>query len=114
MYVQRFPVDLSIAVEGWVIFVSGIHPEATEDDLREQFLDFGKIKNFHLNLDRKSGYVKGYALIEYRDRAEAEAAVAKMNGEKILGQAVHVDWAFVGESNVDVSTGRSHSKKHRN
>eukprot|EP00803_Ostreobium_quekettii_P004563 evm.model.scf_3924.1 EVM.evm.TU.scf_3924.1 scf_3924:6864-7582(-) len=82
------------AIEGWVIFVTGIHEEARDEDLHEQFAEFGDIKNLCLNLDRQTGFVKGYALIEYTEREQAEAAVRQMNDQEILGQAIKVDFAF--------------------
>ena len=78
------------AVEGWIVFVTGVHEEAQEDDVLDKFSEFGEVKNINLNLDRRTGFVK-----------EAEAAIAAMNGAALLGQPVKVSWAFVKEDGGD-------------
>ncbi|MEN2495988.1 MAG: proteasome regulatory particle subunit [Marteilia pararefringens] len=67
--------------EGYAIFVSGIHPEATQNDIKLAFLPVAtsNIGRMSCPLDKKTGYVKGYAFIEFKDETTAKKAIRACN-----------------------------------
>ena len=81
------------SVEGWIVFVWNVHEEAQEEDILDAFGEYGDVRNIHVNLDRRTGFVKGYVLIEYAERKEADAAIKAMNGADMLGQTLGCDFA---------------------
>ena len=86
------------AIEGWIVFVSGIHTEAQEDDVLDLFSEYGKVKNMHLNQDRRTGSIKGYALIEYEELDFARQAISHLNNKDYLGKRLSLDFAFKNSS----------------
>ncbi|KAJ2160017.1 RNA-binding protein 8A [Coemansia sp. RSA 552] len=103
------------SVEGWVVVATGLHEEAHEEDLLDFFGNYGKVRNLHLNLDRQTGYVKGYALAEFEEFDDAKQAVEKGSGKKLLGLPLVVDFAFVkgGDDKFEESDERGHSPPRR-
>mmetsp|Transcript_17114 Transcript_17114/g.42039 ORF Transcript_17114/g.42039 Transcript_17114/m.42039 type:complete len:112 (+) Transcript_17114:17-352(+) len=83
------------SIEGWVLVVTNVHEEAQEDDVHDVFAEYGEIRKLELPLDRRTGFVKGYALVEYETKAEADEALAAMHEAEFMERTIGVAYAFL-------------------
>ena len=75
------------------IYVGSLLPEATEDDLWQAFEAFGDVASVSIIKDRYSGESKGFGFVEMPVQAEAESAMADLNGKELKGQMLRVEEA---------------------
>ncbi|XP_011007413.1 PREDICTED: flowering time control protein FPA-like [Populus euphratica] len=68
------------------LWVGGIGSSFSEEWLEEQFLKFGKIEDFKFRRDQNTAYV------EYFKLEDASQAMKNMNGKKIGGDQLRVDF----------------------
>jgi len=60
--------------------VTNISEETNEDDLRELFGNYGRIKRCYLAKDRETGRGRGFAFISFHTRQDAERAMNSLQG----------------------------------
>src|SRR5580704_2969308 len=66
---------------------------ATDADLRAHFSGVGEPSQVVIPVDRETGRPRGFAFVEYIDRAKAEEAIARFNQQPFMGRSLSVSEA---------------------
>jgi RNA recognition motif-containing protein len=75
------------------IFVGNLDFAATESSIRSLFEQYGNVERVNLVTDRDTGRSRGFAFVEMTDTAEADRAIAALNGAEVNGRALNVNEA---------------------
>jgi len=75
------------------IFVGNLDFSATESSIRSLFEAYGSVERVNLVTDRDTGRSRGFAFVEMSDSAEADRAIAALNGSELDGRALNVNEA---------------------
>jgi len=75
------------------LFVGNMPYGATEADLRAHFSGVGPPSQIVIPVDRDTGRPRGFAFVEYIDRALAEQAIARFNQQPFMGRSLSVSEA---------------------
>ena len=73
------------------IFVGNLSFDATDELLAQEFSAFGEVVSASVVTDRVSGRSRGFGFVEMSSDAEAETAIAEMNGKDMMGRALTVN-----------------------
>lgn len=71
-----------------------MHQKAGEDKIVDKCGEYGEFKRIHLDINRKAGFLKGYALVEYEIYPESQAKMENLNGSDLLGEKINVDCLY--------------------
>src|SRR5882672_8048718 len=75
------------------LFVGNIPHSTTEAELRTLFEPHGAIDQVSIVTERDTGRSRGFAFVEMTDNAEAEKAIAALNGTELGGRALNINEA---------------------
>jgi len=75
------------------IFVGNLDFAATESSLRSLFEPYGKVDRVNVVTDRDTGRSRGFAFVEMPDSAQADQAIAALNGTDLDGRALNINEA---------------------
>ena len=75
------------------IFVGNLDFGATEDAVRAMFEQYGTVERVSIVTDRDTGRAKGFGFVEMTANAEADRAIAELNGRELQGRTLNVNEA---------------------
>ena len=65
------------------IYVGNLSFDMTEEELRTEFVAFGKVESVSIITDKYSGWPKGFAFVEMPTVSEGQAAITALNGKTL-------------------------------
>lgn len=72
------------------LYVGNLSYSAGETELRDLFSAYGAVDSVAVITDRDTGRSKGFGFVEFTNDAEAQAAIAGLNGKEVSGRALTV------------------------
>jgi nucleolysin TIA-1/TIAR len=78
---------------GFQVFIGNLGREVNDTILAQAFEAFGSLSDACVMWNMNTGKSRGYGFVTFRDKANAEQAIAVMNGEWLGSRAISVTWA---------------------
>ena len=75
------------------LYVGNLPYSVRDEDLQQSFGQFGTVTSAKVMMERDTGRSKGFGFVEMGSDAEAQAAIAGMNGQPLGGRSVVVNEA---------------------
>jgi RNA recognition motif-containing protein len=72
------------------IYVGNLPYQTTEEDLKEMFEAFGEVESAAVIKDKVTGRSRGFGFVEMPSDADAQSAIAALNGNEMEGRAITV------------------------
>jgi RNA recognition motif-containing protein len=91
------------------IYVGNLPYSATEEEVRTLFEPHGTIHSVAMINDRETGRFRGFCFVEMDD-ADAQSAIAALDGKEMDGRTLRVNEAKPRESSRGPRQGRNQSR----
>src|SRR6202049_579278 len=75
------------------LYVGNLPHSTTESELRTVFEAHGAVEKVSIVTDRETGRARGFGFVEMTNAAEADKAVAALNGTELGGRALKINEA---------------------
>ena len=87
------------------LYVGNLPYSYRDSDMEQAFSQYGTVSSAKVMMERDTGRSKGFGFVEMSNDAEAQAAIAGMNGQQIGGRGLVVNEARPMESRPPRSGG---------
>lgn len=75
------------------LFVGNIPFGATEQEIRQHFLQVGPVSSVILPVDRNTGQIRGFAFVDFAESSLANEAIQKLNNQPFNGRNLSISEA---------------------
>ncbi len=75
------------------IYVGNLSYDATQDDLKQVFSEYGTVTKAYLPTDRQTGRPRGFAFVDMSSDAEEAKAIEELEGAEWMGRTLKVNKA---------------------
>jgi RNA recognition motif-containing protein len=76
-----------------VVFVGNLPYEVTQEDLKEVFAEYGKVRSVRVPTDPETGKVRGFAFVELNSAEEENSVIETLDGAEWMGRTLKVSKA---------------------
>jgi cold-inducible RNA-binding protein len=83
------------------LFVGNLDFHVSEDEVRQLFAAYGPVDRVDIIKDRDTGQSRGFGFVEMANAADAEDAIAGLNGEVLGDRSLHVNEAHRGPARTE-------------
>jgi RNA recognition motif-containing protein len=80
-------------IMGIRLYIGNLPFNVTEEELREHFSTIGPLSYLSIPADRETGKQRGFAFVEFKDRAQADEAIRRFNNQSFKGRSLSVNEA---------------------
>jgi RNA recognition motif-containing protein len=84
------PKDIFFRGDHMKIITLNLPRELTVSELEEMFIAYGDVKSCNIVTDDETGKSKGFGFVEMPVEREAEKAIEKLHGTKVLKEKIRV------------------------
>jgi RNA recognition motif-containing protein len=81
------------------LYVGNLPFNVTEAELREHFSTIGPLSYLSIPTDRETGKQRGFAFVEFKDRAQGDEAIRRFNNQSFKGRSLSVSEARARNDN---------------